>query len=64
MGLIEAAITVIVVLAVLAIVVWAAKAVLAEMRAPHLAFVIVTAIACLLALLVLVKALSLAPNLV
>lgn len=64
MGLIEAAITIIVVLAVLAVIVWVAKETLAKIGAPHLAFVIVTAIACLIALLVLIKTLSLAPHLI
>lgn len=43
-------ISILIALAILAIVVWVAKAVLAQVQAPPVVFVIVTAIACLILL--------------
>lgn len=54
----ERIITVFVILAVLCVVVWVARAVLDYLKAPHVAFVIVTAIACLVALLFALQALG------
>lgn len=49
-------IVVLVILAILCLVVWVGKAVLAQIGAPHVAFVILTAIACIVALIFVLQA--------